>query len=100
MLNFQIKEAFRPGIPLTIHWDGKILPNLEGKKQDRLPILVTGLGVSKLLAVPSLQNGTATVEASAIVAAIKDWGVEDNVSAMCFDTTSVNSGNHNCTRYN
>lgn len=82
-LTFQIKKAFQPDIPLTVHWDGKILPNSEGSKEDRLPILVTGLSVSKLLAV---------VEASAIVAAVKDWGIEQNVSAMCFDTTAVNSG--------
>lgn len=91
-LTFQIKKAFQPDIPLTVHWDGKILPNSEGRKEDRLPILVTGLGVSKLLAAPSLPNGTAVVEASAIVAAVKDWGIEQNVSAMCFDTTAVNSG--------
>lgn len=57
-----------------------------------MPILVTGHDVSKLLAVPSLPNGTATVEATAIVAALQDWEIHGMVSAMCFDTTSVNSG--------
>ncbi|KAG0723159.1 hypothetical protein GWK47_043175 [Chionoecetes opilio] len=46
-----IKETFSP---LTVHWDGKILPQDDGTRAERLAILVTGEGVEKLLGVPKL----------------------------------------------
>ena len=47
----EIRESFAPTIPLTIHWDGKILPSLTSKDTvDRLAVLVSGEGgVMKLL---------------------------------------------------
>ena len=61
---------------LTVHWDGKLLPDLTGnEKVDRLPILASGLGVSQLLAVPKLPNGTGEAMASAVYASITDWGI-------------------------
>ena len=87
---------FNPDVPLTLHWDGKLLPNNKtGKKEDRLPVLVTGSNVSKLLAVPALPRGDAIIEADAIVDCIDEWGLRDKVVAMSFDTTNVNSGIHN-----
>lgn len=91
----QIKQSFKPNVLLTVHWDGKLIPNcITKQKEDRLPILVTGDGVSKLLAVPALASGKSALEAEAIVNAISDWELEDKVIAMCFDTTNTNSGIH------
>lgn len=59
---------------------------------DRLPILVTGENISKILAVPALPKGTASIEANSIKETLEDWGITDRISAMCFDTTAVNSG--------
>lgn len=69
--------------------------NVSGKKEDRLPIVVTGEGISKLLAVPALPNGTAAVEAEAIKEAIHEWNLRDKIVAMSFDTTNTNSGCRN-----
>ena len=47
-----------------VHWDGKILPEMRGQgKVDRLPILVSGDGMEKLLGVPKLAAGTGEQEA-------------------------------------
>ena len=38
----EVLQNFSPNAPLTVHWDGKLLPDLTGKKSvDRLPILVS-----------------------------------------------------------
>jgi len=61
-----------------------------GKKHvDRLPILVSGQGISKLLGVPKLVSGAGERVASAVLV---DWGIINQVTAMCFDTTASNKG--------
>ncbi|KAG0698498.1 hypothetical protein GWK47_026039 [Chionoecetes opilio] len=61
-----IKETFSPLTPLTVHWDGKILPQDDGTRAERLAILVTGEGVEKLLGVPKLHFGTGDAAATAV----------------------------------
>jgi hypothetical protein len=61
-------------------------------KVDRLPILVSGQDVVKLLAVPKLQDGTAASMVQAITHTIDDWGLRDRIKSLCFDTTSANTG--------
>lgn len=88
-----IKETFKPEFPLLVHWDGKILPEIIGsEKIDRLPIVVSGGGQEKLLAVPKLASGTGENSAKAIFTTLQEWNIVDKVQGMCFDTTSVNSG--------
>lgn len=37
-----LKSAFKPEVPLTIHWDGKMIEDISGHETvDRLPILVS-----------------------------------------------------------
>lgn len=95
-LVLKLKDEFATGvgdIPLTVHWDGKLLPDLTGKeKVDRLPILVSGAGVDQLLKVPKLPNGTGEATAMAVFAAIEDWGLNTRICGMAFDTTSSNTG--------
>jgi hypothetical protein len=92
----QIKENFNPTVPLTIHWDGKLLLDLNDRDHvHRLPVLVTGYGIEKLLAVPKLECGTGRQMAQATVNARKDWNIPfDPIVACCFDTTSSNTGIH------
>ena len=52
----KLKEAFKADVPLVVHWDGKLIPDLTDKQVDRLPILVSGLGISQLLAVAKLAS--------------------------------------------
>ncbi|KAG0720181.1 hypothetical protein GWK47_048986 [Chionoecetes opilio] len=87
-----IKETFSPLTPLTVHWDGKILPQDDGTRAERLAILITGEGVEKLLGVSKLHSGTGDAAATAVFEALEDWGVQERVVAMCFDTTSANTG--------
>ena len=62
-----IKKSFKPSVPLTVHWDGKIVPAVNGGPAvDSLPVLVSGDGVEKLLAVPNLPNGTGETTANAV----------------------------------
>ena len=44
----------------AIHWDGILMDSLtnESKSEDRLPILLSGVGGVKSLGVPALQHKT------------------------------------------
>ncbi|KAK2720673.1 hypothetical protein QYM36_004529 [Artemia franciscana] len=80
-------------VPLVVHWDGKLIPDLIGKeKVDCLPVLVSGKEVLQLLTVAKLPSRTGEAQASAVFGAIEDWGIPGNIRAMCFDTTSSNTG--------
>jgi len=80
-------------VPLVVHWDGKLLPDLTGKeKVDRLPVLVSGKGISQLFTVAKLPSGTGEAQADAVFEAVSEWGLADSIRAMCFDTTSSNTG--------
>jgi hypothetical protein len=93
-----IKKEFHANEPLTVHWDGKLLKDLTSNKHvDRLPILLSGLSVSRLLGVPKLTFGTGEAQARAIIDALQEWGVSEAVAAMCFDTTAANTGRRNGT---
>ena len=73
----EIMAAFSPGVPLMVPWDGKIVPAADGApSEDRLPILVSGDGVAKLLAVPKLANGTGHAVATAVLEALNDWKMQ------------------------
>lgn len=88
-----LKEQFTADVPLTVHWDGKLIEDIVGHQTvDRLPILVSGKGVDQLLAVPKLENGTGELTASAVCETLLAWGVSSQIKCMCFDTTSVNTG--------
>lgn len=92
----EIKSSFHTDVPLTVHWDGKLLPDLTGRTEvDRLPILITGLGIEKLLAAPILTKGSGQHMCEATMKALNDWKIPINrVVALCFDTTSSNTGIH------
>ena len=54
----EIQASFDPNCPLTVHWDGKMLPALTTNELfDRLAVLVSGDGTMKLLGVPKLPYG-------------------------------------------
>ncbi|XP_076849024.1 beta-ureidopropionase isoform X1 [Brachyhypopomus gauderio] len=90
------KKTFNPSVPLVVHWDGKMLPDVTGHEQvDRLPVLVSGFQVEKLLGVPKLPNGTGETVSNAVVTMVQEWGIESQVKAMCFDTTASNTGRKN-----
>ena len=57
-----LHEKFLANIPLTVHWDGKLIADLTFSLQvDRLAILVSGQGVSQLRGIPKTPSGTERV---------------------------------------
>lgn len=91
-----LKCDFKPDMPLTVHWDGKLIEDITGHETvDRLPILVSGQGVDQLLSVPKLCHGTGEACASAVFETIVSWNLCDQIKCLCFDTTAVNTGIRN-----
>lgn len=88
-----LKAEFKGNVPLVIHWDGKLIADLTTKEHvDRLPVIVSGKGLSQLLTVAKLPSVTGEAQATAVLTAVEDWGIASNIRAMCFDTTSSNTG--------
>ena len=91
----KIRSEFTASIPLTLHWDGKLIEELTSHEHvDRLPVLVSGAAVEQLLGVPKLPLGTGEAQASAVMQCLVDWSLDDQIVALCFDTTSSNTGSH------
>ena len=68
----EMLKTFSPQVPLTIHWDGKLLPDLSNSKiVDRLPILVSAHGETQLLPVPKLPFGTGEAQAQCNLSSFK-----------------------------
>ena len=65
------------------------------ERVDRLPILVSGQDVVKLLSVPKLRDGTANTMTREILQTMDDWGLCDHIKGLCFDTTASNTGAKN-----
>ena len=95
-----IRDVEKNDAALVLHWDGKLLPDLTGKgegaKVERLPILISSPDIrfEKLLSITKLSVGTGAAMANAAIKTIKEWKLEEHVQALCFDTTSSNTGIH------
>lgn len=90
-----IKRDFHPPKHLTLHWDGKLVPDINNENKERLGVLVSGtpgFEEGKLLGVPIITNATGEEQANASYAMAKEWGVENLVRGVVFDTTASNSG--------
>ncbi|CAI6359106.1 unnamed protein product [Macrosiphum euphorbiae] len=90
-----IKESFTPNSKLTVHWDGKMMSDLTSREHvDCLPILVSGGEQEKLISIKKLSSSTGEVKAKAVFDCLSDqeWNLSQNIVAMCFDTTSSNTG--------
>ena len=88
-----LRSEFSATVPLTVHWDGKLMEDLTSHQHvDHLPVLISGAGVEQLLGVPKLSSGTGEAQASAVVQCLEVWGIQDQMTALCFDTTASNTG--------
>ena len=68
------KSKFPSSAALVIYWDGKLIEDLTSKQHvDRLPVIVTGDGISQLLGVPKIALGTGEVKASAFKCQLEEW---------------------------
>ena len=78
---------------VVVHWDGKLLPDIKEKKTvDRLPVILSSNGSTKLLKVSKLDNSTGSAQSDAIFDALQEWGLTDVVTGFCCDTTPSNTG--------
>jgi hypothetical protein len=82
--------------PLLLHWDGKLLPDIDGSKAsvDRIAIIVTGNGQEKLLGIPKIERGTGELQARACMDAVQKWNLDSQIKGLVFDTTASNTGLH------
>src|SRR5699024_3042588 len=85
--NFEVPDA------ITIHWDGKLLPEMTGcTKVERLPVIMRGLNCDQILGVPKLNKSTGFLQTEVIFQLLGERDLTDKVGALCFDTTGVNTG--------
>lgn len=92
-----IKLEWRPSPVLSLHWDGKLMATLDGTdKEERLPVLVSGIKGVKMLGVPVVEHkkgekiGPKIAKAS--VGLLDSWECGNSIKAMVFDTTAANTG--------
>jgi hypothetical protein len=91
----EIKAAFTPPQNSTLHWDGKLVPNIRNEKEERIAVLISRMPEfeeGKLLGIPVINNSTAEEQAKATYEIVQRWKVADNIRALVFDTTASNSG--------
>lgn len=76
----------------TVHWDTKLL----GELGEHLAVVVSGdfpIKISeKLLGVPDIDSSSGMNQANGILGILRDWNLQRKVFALCFDTTSSNTG--------
>ena len=84
---------------LTIHFDGKKTTEIKstGAKisQENLAVHVSytpGYEEGRLLGIPKMGDGKGNTIKDAVVKAVTDHQLQDNVVALCFDTTAANTG--------
>ena len=91
-----MKKYFVPPKQAVIHFDGKLLKDLSGAFGDRLAVVLSGntdqCRQGKLLSARMIQGGTGKLQAEEVMRSIVEWKVQPCVKALCFDTTSSNTG--------
>jgi hypothetical protein len=93
-LTSQVK---RRNIPLTLHYDTKILSqrmNNKREEKERLALVVSGPTLTKdhLLAIPGLDGGTAIEQAEAAYGVLQSCNLHQHVRDLVYDTPAVNTG--------
>ena len=70
-----------------------MLPGLDirSPKEERLPVLIFE-EKELLLAVPKMDSSSGKAQAKAVLDALHDWNLDDQVQIMCYDTTASNTG--------
>ena len=94
-LSATIMENFLCPDLVVVHWDGKILTVKGNKESNRVAVYVSGVdgtGFRKLLGCPETKDGTGKAEAEVVKTLLESWGIEGQVCALVFDTTSSNTG--------
>ena len=95
----KIKNNWKPSRISALHWDEKLMQTLDNQyiKEERLPVLLSGEGQTKLLGVPKLPTHSSDTQgkltSGAVCGLLDDWSVDKNcIKFMSFDKTSANTG--------
>ena len=92
----KLKAEFKTDVPLVVYWNGKLMQELTTKTHiDRLPIIVSGLGVAQLLIVAKIPYGTGQSQANSIVITLEEWVFAEKVVGLLFDKTASNTEQKN-----
>ena len=82
---------------LTLHWDGKIMTDLNREVKDRLAILISGyphFKEGKLISVADISDGKGRTMADKILQELQKADLlHQEYGAIVFDTTFSNTGN-------
>ena len=90
-------QSWSPPEVSLVHWDSKLMSTLDGAgTEERVPVLLSGVGGTKLLGVPALPADVPMGQAIAQVTseALQQWQAQTTVAGMVFDTTSSNTGDY------
>ena len=93
----KLKENWKPPKVGLVHWDGKLMDTLDTfSEEERLPILLSGIGGIKLLGVPALPHKSTeyagTLVSEVTYNALNEWECVNAAKGMVFDTTTSNTG--------
>ena len=92
----EIKENFKPPTRCIVHFDGKMLSELDGDFGDHLAVMLSGNSDQcrrgKLLSAKLIKDGTGESQAKEVISSLESWSATECVVGMCFDTTSSNTG--------
>ena len=87
MFTMEEKECSLAG-PSLLHWNGKMLPDIDGSKEsvDCIAVIVTGNGKEKLQAIPIMERGTGESQAKLCVEVTEKWNQSSQIKSLVFDT--------------
>ena len=73
-------DSFSSKGPLVVHWDGNMMCDVtSNESNDRLAVVVSGEGISKLLGVPKIPDGTGESQAKAVYATLQHWDLTTRI---------------------
>ena len=92
-----LRSEFSSSVALTVHWNGMLMEDLTFHKYvDHLQVYFSGVRVEQLLGIPKQPAGISKTQVYAVVQSLEEWGIKDELVALCFDTTALNKniGHH------
>ena len=92
----EIKHNFPTEKCLTVHQDGKLLPDVSKKeKVERLPTIVIRIhNMEEILEIPKLKDSTDKSQAEAVFKILQEYNLVDIIQTTLFDTTPSNTGTY------
>jgi hypothetical protein len=77
-INENLRQTFSPSVPLIVHFDNKLLPDISGVTLERVPVVVSGMNIEKILGIPKLPSATGFDMGNAVIRLIREWeGIAD-----------------------